>query len=84
MTNKLTKEQLIRKIRDVMAGYTANTYIEVKPVSRGYLIIAEGIGNPPSECYNLDTMLFKRCCNECTLRQARDSFEYHYGLLEVA
>ena len=84
MTNKLTKQQLIRKIRDVMAGYTAITYMEVKPVSRRFKIIAEGIGKPPAECYNLDTMLFKRCCNECTLRQARDSFEYHYSLLDVA
>ena len=81
--NKITKTALIRKIRDIMAGYTGTTYIEVKPVSRGYIIIAEGTGKIPHECYNSDTMLFKHCCNDCTIKQATESLEYQYGLLEV-
>ena len=83
MINKITKTTLIRKIRDVLAGYNGSTYIEVKPVSRGYIIIAEGIGRVPADCYNPDTMLFKHCCNDCTIKQATESLEYHYGLLEV-
>ena len=81
--NKITKTALIRKIRDIMAGYDYSTYIEVKPVSRGYKIIAEGIGKVPAECYNSDTMLFKHCCNDCTIKEAIESLEYQYGLLEV-
>ena len=81
--NKVTKTVLIRKIRDVMAGYDGSTYMEVIPVSRGYKIIAEGIGRIPSECYNSDTMLFKHCCNDCTIKEATESLEYHYGLLDV-
>ena len=81
--NKITKTELIRKIRDVMAGYNGSTYIEVKPVSRGYKIITEGVGTVPVDCYNSDTMLFKHCCNDCTIKEATESLEYQYGLLEV-
>ena len=80
--NRITKTALIRKIRDVSAGYTGTTYIEVRPLSRGYEIIAEGCGNVPSECYNSDTMIFKHFCNDCTIKQATEILEYHYSLLE--
>ncbi len=70
----MTKKEVIRKIRNVMAGYDGHTMAIVRKLNRGYDVYTT-ISNYSSDNLGKEEMIFRHQCNEMTLKEAKEHLE---------
>jgi hypothetical protein len=80
---KLTKKETIKKIRDIISGASGHTHMLVTPLKGGY-DVQTGIGKfakDYDEYHNPLNLTYEHCCNDCTLKEAKEIFENDLELM---
>jgi len=80
---RMTKKETIREIRDIISGVSGHTHMIITLLKKGYEV-ETGIGRfskDYDEFHTPKNLTYEHCCNDCTLKEAKEQFEMDLELL---